>query len=48
MVSMTFLTAILFILAVFVALAWLAVAYGAESRSGFDERPEGMRFGALR
>ena len=45
---MTFLAAILFVLAVFVVLPWLAATHGAESRPLFDERPEGTRFGALR
>lgn len=43
--------AILFPLAVFAVLAvlaWLALQFGAESRPGFDERPEDRRFGSLR
>jgi hypothetical protein len=38
--------AILFPLAVFAVLARLALEYGAESRPGFDERPEDQRFGS--
>ncbi len=43
--------AVLFPLAVFAVLAvlaWLALQFGAESRPGFDERPEDRRFGSLR
>ena len=39
---------LIFPLLVALFLAVAALSWGAESRPGFDERPPGKRFGALR